>query len=95
MNLNDLLTRARAALPETSARPRRWARLWPVYAELRARGFSCQRAVAWLAAQGVIPEGEEGRALNAFHILATRRNKKNVAIPSPTAPPPSLETPTS
>jgi hypothetical protein len=93
MNLNDLLTRARAALPETSARPRRWSRLWPVYAELRARGFSCQRAVAWLAREGVVPEGEEGRALNAFHILATRRNKKDRPAPSPTVLPAALEPP--
>jgi hypothetical protein len=76
MNVDALLSRAQDALPEASARPRRWSRLWPVYAELRARGFSCQRAVAWLAREGAVPAGEEGRALNAFHILATRRNKK-------------------
>jgi hypothetical protein len=81
MNLDTLISKARAAEPETSARPRRGARLWPVYAALRARGFSCQRAVAWLAQEGAVPEGESAKALNAFHILATRRNKK--AVPAP------------
>lgn len=68
------------AKPEGTARPRRWAALYPTYAALRSRGFSCSRAVEWLKAEGAIPEGEERRALNAFHILATRRNKKNRAV---------------
>lgn len=85
MNLDTLISKAQAAEPETSARPRRWARLWPVYAALRGRGFSCQRAVTWLAQEGAIPEGETAKALNAFHILATRRNKKAVAQPEGSA----------
>lgn len=76
MNLDSLISKALAAAPETTARPRRWARLWPVYSALRARGFSCRRAVAWLAQEGAVPAGEEARALNAFHILATRRNRR-------------------
>ncbi len=76
MNVQSLLTRARDARPETSARPRRWARLWPVYAALRERGFSCRRAVDWLAQEGAVPPGDETRALNAFHILASRRNRR-------------------
>lgn len=76
MNIDSLLSKAQDAPPEASARPRRWVRLWPVYAALRGRGFSCERAVAWLAQEGAIPEGETAKALNAFHIIATRRNKK-------------------
>lgn len=76
LDIATLLFKAQCAQPETTARPRRWARLWPVYAALRARGFSCQRAVEWLTREGQVPRDEQTRALNAFHILATRRNKK-------------------
>ena len=44
-----LLDKAKNVETERTGRPRRWARLWPIYAALRARGFSCQRAVNWLA----------------------------------------------
>lgn len=73
--LDHLLHKAQTVPEETTARPRRWARLWPVYITLRTRGYSCQRAVQWLQQEGAIPPDETQRALNAFHILATRRNK--------------------
>jgi hypothetical protein len=76
MNIPALLSKAKSVKVESTARPRRWARLWPVYSELRAKGMSCQRAVEWLKAEGAVPDGDEQRALDAFHILATRRNKK-------------------
>jgi hypothetical protein len=75
-----LLARAEAAEPENSARPRRWVRLWPVYEALRARGFSCQRAVQWLISEGAVSHAEQARALNAFHILSSRRNRRKAAV---------------
>ena len=79
MPTDPLLSKAQTVPLEASARPRRWAKLWPVYETLRARGLSCQRAVDWLIREGAISLDERERALNAFHIHATRRNKKSRA----------------
>lgn len=54
----------------------KWARLYPVYAELRANGFACKAAVEWLIEHKAMAREDEKRALNAFHILTTRRNKR-------------------
>lgn len=73
----SLLKKAEKAKNDKSARPRRWRRLWPIYSALRGNGYSCVRAVAWLAREGAVPAGDEKKALNAFHVMASRHNKKD------------------
>lgn len=91
INLDALLSKAKTARPNLATLTRRrWSRLWPIYTALRDNGFSCRSAVTWLARQGAVPFGDETRARNAFHVLATRRNrqqvianrKRRLAIPS-------------
>ncbi len=76
MTLADLMEEAKAATPGLVPRVQRWRGLWPIYTQLRERGFTCERAVSWLAEKGQIMAGEERKALNAFFQIATRRNKK-------------------
>lgn len=40
----------------------RWSPLWPVYAELRRKGFSIREAIDWLIREGVVPAADRKKA---------------------------------
>ncbi len=80
------MAKASVVVIERTGRPRKWAKLWPVYQTLRSRGMSCVRAVEWLITEGAVAEEEKERAINAFHIHATRRNKKQKAASTEVLP---------
>jgi hypothetical protein len=79
--LSSLLQKAASASPDLAANTlHKWASLWPVYHELRKRGFSCSHAVDWLVKEGAMIEAD--RAMNAFNVITTRRKKQRTGARS-------------
>lgn len=76
MTLSDLMEKAKAASPAAKDCGQQWRRLWPAYAILRERKLTCNQAVQWLIAEGEIKKADAPKALQAFHRIATRKNRK-------------------
>lgn len=83
MNLDALLAEVKRLPAKRGAGPvrqhGRWTALWEAYSGLRSRHYSCQEAVDWLVSKGVIPKGDKERALAGFHMIATRKNRREKA----------------
>jgi|GEM_PF-4497299 len=72
--LAELRAMATEAQPARPARGN-WAPLYPVYARLRANGYSRDDALDWMVQQGAIAAEHKTKALNALKTLAVRRGK--------------------
>jgi len=79
MNLSALIEESKGASPCVEDSSQRWRLLWPLYSSLRARGLPCKQAVQWMVQRNVMEPDDFNRALDAFHKMATRRNKKKAS----------------
>lgn len=87
MNTNQLIEKANKAEPSwTKRRPGpvgRWSPLWPVYAELRRKGFTIREAIDWLIREGTVPDKDRQKAEWGLPMVDARR-KREAAITSGT-----------
>jgi hypothetical protein len=63
----------------------RWSTLWPVYAELRGRGFTIREAVHWLIQEGAIKQEDRKKAEYGLPMVNSRRRKEGVVAATPKA----------
>ncbi len=75
MNLPALLDACRKAIPANPSPHRKWAALYGAYELLLDRGFKCEDAVKFLIERGAIKDGDQKKALKAFHALSWRKGK--------------------
>lgn len=77
LSVESLLSKARqvpkVGRPVCERSP--WARLYPVFCELRERGYTYRQAIDWLIAQGAIAPEDAVKAGNGFTMLTFRRSK--------------------
>lgn len=85
-NLLALVENDRPAFAAPRRERDKWAKLYPAYAKLRANGYSCRASVERLIHHRAMKAEDFDRALNAFHILTTRRNKKKNREPQASQP---------
>lgn len=98
--MNDQLTTTNsttAALQQQAAQARpqwarrktgpvgRWSTLWPVYAELRGRGFTIREAVDWLIQEGAVKQEDRKKAEYGLPMVNSRRRKEGVVAATPKA----------
>lgn len=81
-DLTTLQSRAQFAVPTWQKRKTgpvgRWSVLWPVYADLRAKGFTIREAVDWLIRESAIPAGDRKKAEYGLPMVNSRRRKEGV-----------------
>lgn len=53
----------------------RWSPLWPVYAELRRKGFTIREAIDWLIREGAVPARDRKKAENGLPMVDSRRRR--------------------
>lgn len=80
-SIDSLLQAAKSASPSVLSQVRvrqkdRWAKLWPVYSELRGRRFKIRDAIEWLISHKAMEEKDMQKATFAFKSMATRQNKR-------------------
>ncbi|QIF02001.1 hypothetical protein [Roseimicrobium sp. ORNL1] len=63
----------------------RWSTLWPVYAELRGRGFTIREAVHWLIQEGAVKQEDRKKAEYGLPMVNSRRRKEGVVAATPKA----------
>lgn len=63
----------------------RWSTLWPVYAELRGRGFTIREAVHWLIQEGAVKPEDRKKAEYGLPMVNSRRRKEGVVAATPRA----------
>jgi hypothetical protein len=63
----------------------RWSTLWPVYAELRGRGFTIREAVHWLIQEGAVKQEDRKKAEYGLPMVNSRRRKEGVIEATPKA----------
>ena len=73
MNVADLLQAAETATPEIPAMGGKWARLYPVFQQLREKGFTRPGAVEWMSKQGAFPASEVKKGVKSFDAITLRR----------------------
>lgn len=78
VTFDGLMEEVSKALP-TKRCFQKWRQLWPYVEKLRERRFTYQGAVEWLVERGHIAPEEAGNAMNSFHQMATRKNRKGAA----------------
>jgi hypothetical protein len=61
----------------------RWSTLWPVYAELRGRGFTIREAVHWLIQEGAVKQEDRKKAEYGLPMVNSRRRKEGVVAATP------------
>jgi hypothetical protein len=61
----------------------RWSPLWPVYAELRRKGFTIREAVDWLIREGAVPANDRKKAEYGLPMVDSRRRRAGQAASTP------------
>lgn len=85
--MTDLQSRASTATPQWPKRktgPKgRWSELWPVYKELRGRGFTIREAVDWLIREGQVTESDRQKAEYGLPMVNSRRRREELGDAAP------------
>lgn len=58
----------------------RWSPLWPVYAELRRKGFTIREAIDWLIREGAVPAKDRKKAEYGLPMVDSRRRRDETAV---------------
>jgi len=56
----------------------RWSPLWPVYADLRRKGFTIREAIDWLIREGAVPANDRKKAEYGLPMVDSRRRRGEV-----------------
>lgn len=79
-SLPTLQSRAQSAVPSWPKRkpgPKgRWSQLWPVYKELRSKGFTIREAVEWLINENAMPADDRKKAEYGLPMVDSRRRRE-------------------
>lgn len=67
----------------------RWSPLWPVYAELRRKGFTIREAIDWLIREGAVPAKDRKKAESGLPMVDSRRRRGDAVTAGEAKPAPS------
>jgi hypothetical protein len=65
----------------------RWSPLWPVYAELRRKGFTIREAIDWLIREGAVPAKDRQKAEYGLPMVDSRRRREEARASGGKPPP--------